>query len=55
MGDYFNPGAEKMHGSYGAGLRLAMNQNFVISIDYGRVMNKQDGDSGLYIGMNYLF
>jgi hypothetical protein len=55
MGGYFNPGAEKMHGSYGAGLRLAMNQNFVISIDYGRVMNKQDGDSGLYIGMNYLF
>ena len=55
MSDYFNPGAEKMHGSYGAGLRLAMNQNFVISIDYGRVMNKQDGDKGLYIGMNYLF
>jgi len=53
--DYFNPGAEKMHGTYGAGIRLAMNQNFVISVDYGTVMNKQDGDSGLYIGLNYLF
>lgn len=55
VSDYFNPGAEKMHGSYGLGIRLAMNQNFVISFDYGRVMNKQDGDSGLYIGLNYLF
>ena len=55
VSDYFIPGAEKMHGTYGAGLRLAMNQNFVISIDYGMVMSKQDGDSGLYIGLNYLF
>lgn len=53
--DYFNPGAEKMHGSYGAGLRLAMNQNFVIACDYGVAMNKQDGDTGLYIGLHYLF
>ena len=43
------------HGTYGAGIRLAMNQNFVISLDYGMAMNKQDGDSGLYIGLNYLF
>ena len=53
--DYFNPGAEKMHGTYGAGIRIAMNQNFVISVDYGMAMNKQDGDKGLYIGLNYLF
>ena len=53
--DYFKPGTEKMHGTYGAGIRLAMNQNFVISLDYGVAMNKQDGDSGLYIGLNYLF
>ena len=53
--DYFNPGAEKMHGTFGAGIRLAMNQNFVISVDYGTVMDKQDGDKGIYIGLNYLF
>lgn len=53
--DYFNPGAEKMHASYGAGLRIAMNQNFVIALDYGVAMNKQDGDTGLYIGLHYLF
>jgi len=55
MSDYFNPGAEKMHGTYGAGLRIAMNQNFVIAVDYGVAMNKQDGDTGLYIGLHYLF
>jgi outer membrane protein assembly factor BamA len=53
--DYFNPGAEKMHTTFGAGIRLAMNQNFVIACDYGMAMNKQDGDTGLYIGLHYLF
>jgi hypothetical protein len=55
VSDYFNPGAEKMHGTYGLGIRLAMNQNFVVAFDYGRAMNEQDGDSGVYIGLNYLF
>lgn len=53
--DYFNTGAEKMHKSVGAGLRLAMNYNFIIAIDYGIALKKQDGDSGIYIGLNYLF
>lgn len=55
VGDYFDPGAEKMHGTYGLGIRLAMNQNFVVSCDYGRVMNRQDGDTGVYVGLHYLF
>jgi hemolysin activation/secretion protein len=50
----FNSG-EKLHVSYGAGLRIAMNQNFVISLDYGRAIKAQDGESGIYIGLNYLF
>ena len=53
--NYFNKGAEKMHSSYGAGLRLAMNYNFVVALDYGIATNSQDGDSGIYIGLNYLF
>lgn len=53
--DYFDKGAEHMHTSYGAGLRLVMNYNFIIAIDYGIATNKQDGDSGIYIGLNYLF
>ncbi|MGM0622107.1 MAG: Omp85 family outer membrane protein [Bacteroidota bacterium] len=53
--DYFDLGAEAMHYSYGAGLRIAMNQNFVIAVDYGFAADERDGDSGLYIGLNYLF
>jgi hypothetical protein len=53
--DYFDRGAEAMHYSYGAGLRIAMNQNFIISVDYGMAADDRDGDSGLYIGLNYLF
>lgn len=53
--DYFNIGAEQLHTSYGAGLRLVMNYNFVIAVDYGIAMKSQDGDSGIYIGLNYLF
>jgi outer membrane protein assembly factor BamA len=53
--DYFNEGKEKLHQSIGAGLRLVMNYNFIIAADYGVALNNQDGDSGIYIGMNYLF
>lgn len=54
-GDYFKPGAEKMHYSYGLGLIVAMNENFVIAMDYGLAANNQDGKSGFYMGLNYLF
>lgn len=53
--DYSNMGKEKLHQSVGAGIRLAMNYNFIIAADYGFALNEQDGDSGIYIGMNYLF
>ena len=53
--DFFKPGNEKFHTSVGAGLRIAMNENFVIAVDYGRALNEQDGKSGMYIGLNYLF
>ena len=52
---YFDKGAESMHFSYGAGLRIAMNENFIIKVDYGMAADKRDGDSGIYIGLNYLF
>jgi hypothetical protein len=52
---YFDEGAEKMHFSYGGGLRIVMNQNFIIAVDYGIAADERDGDSGLYIGLNYLF
>jgi len=52
---YFDWDAEKMHVSYGGGLRVVMNENFVIAADYGLASDKQDGSSGFYMGLNYLF
>lgn len=53
--DYFNSGKDKMHFSTGLGFRIAMNQNFIIALDYGFALDKQDGKKGMYIGLNYLF
>lgn len=52
---YFNPGKEDFHLSSGLGLKIAMNENFIISVDYGKALDEQDGNSGLYILLNYLF
>lgn len=46
---------EKLHMSYGMGLHIAMNQNFIVAIDYGIAHKSQDGNRGLYIGLNFLF
>jgi hypothetical protein len=53
--DYFSMDGEGLHMSYGAGLRIVMNENFIIAVDYGMAANEQDGTSGLYIGWNYMF
>ncbi|MCG6189291.1 Omp85 family outer membrane protein [Maribellus maritimus] len=55
MNDYFDSDSESMHISYGAGLRVVMNQNFIVALDYGMAADDRDGDSGIYIGLNYLF
>lgn len=52
---YFNSGGDKMHVTFGGGFHFAMNQNFIISADFGKPINDQDGNSGFYIGMNFLF
>jgi outer membrane protein assembly factor BamA len=54
-GDFFNSDAEKMHYSVGGGLRIVMNQNFIIAIDLGKALEEQDGNIGFYMGLNYLF
>lgn len=55
LANYFDNDAESLHLSYGAGLRIVMNQNFIIAIDYGMAADERDGTSGMYIGLNYLF
>ena len=46
---------DRLHLSYGLGLHVALNENFVISADYGRAIDAQDGIYGFYIGTNWLF
>lgn len=53
--DFFNKGAETIHISAGAGLRISMNENFIIAADLGKAFKEQDGGMGFYMGLNYLF
>lgn len=53
--DYFSDDNETLHASWGLGLRIVMNQNFIIAVDHGRVFKKEDGTAGTYIGLNFLF
>jgi len=53
---YFSPyQAGKFHSAAGIGLKIGWNENFVISADFGKAFNPQDGNTGFYIGLNYLF
>jgi hypothetical protein len=51
----FSYSTDKIHPSIGAGLRIAWNENFIIAIDYGFALNRQDGLRGLYIAIGNLF
>ncbi len=53
--NYFNFENESLHVSYGLGVRVAMNENFVVSADFGKAVDPQDGTTGLYMGLDYLF
>lgn len=53
--DFFLTDKEKLHVTFGGGFRIAMNENFIVAIDYGTPADKNDGGGGLYIGLNYLF
>ena len=50
-----NSGDESLHMGAGGGLHIVMNQNFIVAVDYGRALDKGDGESGLYIGLNFLY
>ena len=45
------------HLSAGCGLKVAMNDNFVLSVDWATALDKQDNGkfSNLYIKMGYMF
>jgi hypothetical protein len=46
---------DKVHPSAGAGLRIALNENFILAVDYGFALKNQDGLKGLYINIGNLF
>jgi hypothetical protein len=46
---------DKLHTGIGAGLRIALNENFILAVDYGFATNKQDGIKGLYVTIGNLF
>ncbi|PLX07497.1 MAG: hypothetical protein C0596_11235 [Marinilabiliales bacterium] len=52
---FFADDAETVNLTYGCGLHLAMNENFVIAADIGLPVKHDDGSMGVYIGMNWLF
>ncbi len=46
---------EDLHLGYGMGLKIVLNQNFVVSVDYGLSNSENDGKSGLYITIGFLY
>jgi len=46
---------DKLHSSVGVGLRIALNENFILAFDYGFAINKQDGVKGLFVSIGNLF
>lgn len=46
---------DKLHCSAGAGIKLVMNRNFIISAEFAKTFRAEDGDTGLTIGINYIF
>ena len=53
--NWLNYENESWHTSFGAGIHFAMNENFIVAVDYGLAANNADGTSGLYIGLNFLY
>ena len=44
-----------LHSTLGGGLHFALNENFVLAVDYGLALDKRDGKKGIYIGLNFLY
>ena len=58
--EYFDWDPKKIflpHFSAGMGLKIAMNENFILSVDWAMPLKEQDGakKANFYIKMGYLF
>lgn len=45
----------RLHMSAGIGIKLVMNRNFIVSAEWAKPFDPQDGPNGLNIGLNYIF
>jgi outer membrane protein assembly factor BamA len=52
---YGSDDEQSLHMSYGGGFRIALNENFIVAVDFGLADDELDGNSGLYIGLGYLY
>lgn len=52
---HFNYGSESLHIAYGGGLRIGINENFIVAMDFGMAHDERDGNNGFYIGISNLF
>jgi outer membrane protein assembly factor BamA len=46
---------EVPHIGIGGGVHFVLNQNFILTVDYGFAIKVEDGNRGLYMNMKYLF
>ena len=46
---------ERLHASAGLGVKLAMNENFIVSAEGAVPLSRQDGNFGMNIGLGYIF
>jgi hypothetical protein len=54
--DFFNEGNDNLHFGAGGGIHFVLNENFIVAVDYGLTFRPEDdGRSGLYIGLNWLY
>ena len=53
--DYFDQTHDSLHQGLGLGLRVGLNENFVLVVDYGMALDRRDGRSGLYVGIGNVF
>ncbi len=53
--EYYDELKDSIHWSAGIGFKAIMNKNFVISFEFGKPFNRQDGTNGMNIGLNYIF
>ena len=47
--------ATKLHESVGAGLKFVMNKNFIMSAEFAKPLNPDDGKFGLNMGSSFIF